>query len=411
MSEQVVALAVFVVCFALLIARKVKIAYVALASAAVLLLTGTVGPSQALDCIDWNVLGVYWGFGMLSLALAQSGVPSLIALHLLRRAREERYAIFYLCCLATFLSSFMPNPLIVLLLAPVCVEVARRVGTSLFDYLIPVAISSNVATTITMVADPPALILAERTGMRFLDFYWFHSRLGIGTLSAVGALMFLLTLLLIFRGKRERISFREEELKVSYGASFLFVAGVLALSFLPYPPGLVGIAVGLGSLLLYPRSLHRTLREFDWETFLFILGIFLVVGSLELTGLMSGFAERLAGLGVRSPSVLLALFIWMSVALSSFIDNVPYTLLMIPVCEHLSSVVGTGPLPLLYGMVVGTGIGGNILPVGATANVIACGMLEKKGHKIRLREYLRLSVLPTLVAVGTVHLLLQIVWL
>lgn len=411
MSEQVVALAVFVVCFALLIARKVKIAYVALASAAVLLLTGTVGPSQALDSIDWNVLGVYWGFGVLSIALAQSGIPSLIALHLLRRAKEERYAIFYLCCLAVFLSSFMPNPLVVLLLAPVCVEVARRVGTSLFEYLIPVAISSNVATTITMVADPPALILAEKTGMRFLDFYWFHSKLGIGTLSAVGASMFLLTLFLIFRSKRGKISFQEEELKVSYGASFLFVAGVLALSFSPHPPGLVGLAVGLGSLLLYPGGLHRTLREFDWETFLFILGLFVVVGSLELTGLTSSFAERLAGLAIRNPSVLLALFIWMSVALSSFIDNVPYTLLMIPVCKNLASAVSMDSLPLLYGMVVGTGIGGNILPIGATANVIACGMLEKRGHKIRLREYLRLSVPPTLVAVGTVQVLLQTLWL
>jgi Na+/H+ antiporter NhaD/arsenite permease-like protein len=410
MNEQMIALIVFIACYALLIARRVKISYVALASAAVLLLTGAVGPSQALYCIDWNVLGIYWGFGMLSLALAQSGVPSLIALHLLRRAKEERYAIFYLCCLAVFLSSFMPNPLIVLLLAPVCVEVAGRAGTSLFDYLVPVAISSNVATTITMVADPPALILAERTGMRFLDFYWFHSRLGIGTLSAVGALMFLLTLFLVFRGKRERIFFREEEIKISYGAGFLFIAGVLALSFLPCPPGLVGLAVGLGSLLLYPRSLYRTFREFDWETLLFILGIFVVVGSLELTGLMSGFAGRLAGLGVKNPSVLLALFIWMSVALSSFIDNVPYTVLMIPVCEHLASAVGMSPLPLLYGIVVGTGIGGNILPVGATANVIACGMLEKKGYKIKLKEYLRLSVPPTLVAVGTVHALLQMFW-
>jgi len=222
--------------------------------------------------------------------------------------------------------------------------------------------------------------------------------------------MFLLTLFLIFREKRGRVSLREEKIEVSYGASFLFIAGVLALALLPYPPGLVGATVGMMALLLSLRRLHRTLREFDWGTLLFILGLFVVVGSLDSTGVLARFASWLANQGVRNPSLLLALFVWLSVALSSFIDNVPYTLLMVPVCQDLASAIGMSPLPLLYGMVVGTGIGGNILPVGATANVIACGMLEKRGYKIELKRYLRISVLPTFIAVAVTHALLQLFW-
>jgi Na+/H+ antiporter NhaD/arsenite permease-like protein len=410
MNEQLIALIVFIACFSLLILRRIKIVYVSLSSAVILIFARAVSPSEAFHLIDWNVLAVYWGFGMLSIAFAESRVPSLIAFHLLRRAGEERYAIFYLCALATFLSAFMPNPLIVMLLAPIAIEVARKTKSSLFDYLVSLAVSSNVATTITMVADPPALILAQKTGMRFLDFYWYKNRPGLGTLSIVGALMFLLTLFLIFRKKRGRVSLREEKIEVSYGASFLFIAGVLALALLPFPPGLVGATVGMMALLLSLRRLHRTLREFDWETLLFILGLFVVVGSLDSTGVLARFASWLANQGIRNPSLLLALFVWLSVALSSFIDNVPYTLLMVPVCQDLASAIGMSPLPLLYGMVVGTGIGGNILPVGATANVIACGMLEKRGYKIELKRFLRISVLPTFVAVAVTHALLQLFW-
>ena len=101
----------------------------------------------------------------------------------------------------------------------------------------------------------------------------------------------------------------------------------------------------------------------------------------------------------------------MSVGLSSFIDNVPFTLLMIPVCKGIASGLGMSPMPLLYGMVVGTGIGGNLLPVGATANVIACGMLEKQGYRVRLREYVRVALPFTLLAVAVSHLLLQLIWM
>ena len=135
------------------------------------------------------------------------------------------------------------------------------------------------------------------------------------------------------------------------------------------------------------------------------------------TGYFIAAATRLkstmavVGSGMRSPAGLLALLTWLSVALSSFMDNVPYTILMIPVCQSLAASMGIAAWPLLYGMLIGTGIGGNITPVGATANVFACGVLERQGVKVSLREYLRISIPASVGAVLTAHLLLQAIWL
>jgi Na+/H+ antiporter NhaD/arsenite permease-like protein len=108
---------------------------------------------------------------------------------------------------------------------------------------------------------------------------------------------------------------------------------------------------------------------------------------------------------------MLAFLIWISVLLSSFIDNVPFTVLMIPVCQNIATLLGVTQWPLLYGMLVGTGMGGNMTPVGATANVFACGILEKHGYKVQLKEYMKLGVPFSVVAVATTHILLQLLWL
>ena len=115
--------------------------------------------------------------------------------------------------------------------------------------------------------------------------------------------------------------------------------------------------------------------------------------------------------GVDNPSAMLAFLTWISVALSSFMDNVPYTILMIPVCKSLAVSFGITAWAFLYGMIIGTGVGGNITPVGATANVFACGILQKEGHNVRLVDYLKISVPFSVASVASCYILLQIFWI
>ena len=417
--EKWVTLAVLVITFAFILYRRFNIAYISLVAAALLILIGITNPAEAfLRSVNWNVLAIYWGYGMLAIAFRESKIPAWIANQVLVRVKKEKYALLFLCTLAMVLSSFMANPVVVIMLAPLAIEIATKLKTSLFIYLVALAISSNVVTTVTMVADPPALILAGATGMDFLDFYWFQSKISLGTLSIVGVLVALLTLLFQFRRLNKQVVITKEIIKVSFTPLVLFVLSVLALAFVPWKylgewnhPGLVGLILGSLSLAMGKRWARSMLKEFDWNSILFLVGIFIVVATTDSIGLLKDFSTWLGNSSLGSPTIYLAIFVWVSVALSSFIDNVPYTVLMIPVCAEVAHTLGVNPFPFYFGMLVGTGIGGNITPVGATANVLACRMLEKRGYRFKLSKYLALAVPFSLSAVLIIHILLELVWL
>jgi Na+/H+ antiporter NhaD/arsenite permease-like protein len=415
MIEKAIALTIFIACYYLAISRRIKLAYASLGAAGLLILFGIVSPQAAVfSAIKWDVLGIYWGFMMVSMIFTESGIPSLIASKIVRHAKKEKFAILYLCAITAFLSSFMENVGTVLMVAPIAIELSKKLKSSLFPYLVSIAISANVVTTVTMISDPPALILAIQTGMKFFDFYWFQNRLGLGVITLFGVAAALASLLFIFRGMNKTVSIKEEKIKVDYIPLVVFIAGVLALAFGPYfglRPGPVGLAAGFASLIVGRKRAKSMIKEFDWNSFLFIAGIFVVIGSLEITGLLTDFVNGVGGLGITSPAIMLAIVIWVSVAASSFMDNVPYTVLMIPVCNQLAAIMGISPFPLLFGMLIGTGIGGNITPIGATANVFACGMLEKRGYKIKLKDYMRISLPFSITAVIVCHIILQLLWL
>lgn len=415
MNEKIIVLLIFAGCYSLALSRKVKLAYASLGASALLLASGILKIEDAVfNAIKWDVLGIYWGFMMVSFVFMKSRMPDFIAMKLLKMVRVEKYAILSLCALTALLSAFMENVGVVLIMAPVAITVARLLDSSLFRYMIAIAISSNVVTTVTMVADPPSLILALETGMNPLDFYWFNGRPGLGTLTIFGVIAAMLTLLFQFRNMNKKVEIETEKIYVTKGASALFALGVPALAIAPelgIKVGIVGFAVGTIALYMGRQDIKEMLFEFDWDSFLFIVGIFMVIFSLSASGILRDFSEFLVKSGFKDPAFMLAFVTWVSVAASSFMDNVPYTILMIPVCKNLAEIIGMSAWPLLFGMLVGTGIGGNITPVGAAANVFACGILEKHGYKIALKEYLKIGVPFSIAAVATVHILLQIFWL
>lgn len=472
---------VFVVVFALVLYRKIPIQYVSLAGAAILILTGIVPLGVALgNSIEWEVLFIYFGYGMLSVLLQESKLPRALADAIIPRVRSENEMIFYLSAVAALLSSFMPNPVVVLMVAPLALDVADRLKRSPFPYLVSIAIASNVVTTVSMVADPPSLILAMTTKMSFLDFYWFQGKPGLGTLSVAGVLVALFSLLILNRKLNAPLHIDVEIYHVPKGSVILFIlsfligvislilkrwispltlitglGGVSILVFLldgkiassyrgtlpPFqlgptsvfvlsifalilapqdpPPGIagfiswqgwVGLGLGLICISTMGRKAAKEIKEYDWETTLFLLGIFIVVDSVDRVGILSDFVKALMQAGFRNPFWVFVFITWLSVALSAFIDNVPYTVLMIPVCGYFAKTLGVNPHYFYYGMLIGTGIGGNITPVGATANVLACGMLEKRGIKIHTLSFMRLSVPFSVSAVLSAQILIHIFW-
>jgi Na+/H+ antiporter NhaD/arsenite permease-like protein len=417
--EKLVALSIFTITFVLILYRRFNISYVTLTASGIIILLGMASPAEAfLKWVNWDVLAIYWGYGMLVTSFLKSNIPFWLANQVLSRVKKEKYALLFLCILAMVLSSFMVNPVVVIMLAPLAIEIATRLKASLFLYLVALSVSSNVVTTVTMISDPPAIIMATSTGMDFLDFYWFQGRIGLGTLSIIGIGVALSTLLFQFRKLNNVVDIKEEKIKITYGPLVLFLLSVLALAFIPWKslgvwnhPGLVGFGLGVLSLIISRGDVRQMLKEYDWNSLVFLVGIFIVVETVNSIGLLADFANWLGSTGMKSPMLYLAIFVWVSVAISSFIDNVPYTVLMIPVCAGVAQTLGISPFPFYFGMLVGTGIGGNITPVGATANVIATGMLEKRGYRVSLGKFMAVSVPFSVSAVLAVHVLLQLVWL
>jgi Na+/H+ antiporter NhaD/arsenite permease-like protein len=477
-----VTLVIFILVFAFILHRKIPIQYLSLSAAAILIGLGIISPGTAFldndNGVSWDVLAIYFGFGMLALVLEQSRLPGAIASWVLPRLRKEKYALLFLCVLAAFLSSFMANPVVVLMLAPLAIEMADRLKASLFLYLIALAAASNIVTTVTMMADPPALILAMQTNMSFMEFYWFQGRPGLGTLSTLGVLAAMLVLVFQFRrldktvdlqapavvvGKRSVILMvigligcalavglkatgytvpsvivltlfalfvaladtiypetedpGEGRMRLTLGSSAVFLLSCFALALVPNEvaaflrwQGWVGFILGLLSLVMLRKRWFYGVKEFDWQSITFLIGIFIVIGSVNQVGLLKELTDWMTRVGLTNPIVVFVIITWMSVLLSAFIDNVPYTILMIPVCGYLAKTLNVNPFYLYFGMLIGTGIGGNLTPVGATANVLACGMLEKRGYKIDLWKYMKIAVPFSCIAVLVAMLLVQIFW-
>ena len=414
LDPQFLILPVLVACYALALSRKVKLAYVSIGSLVILMVMGVLSLNEVIfKAIQWDVLAVIWGFMMVSFIFSESKMPELIANKILTHIKTEKYALLALCALSAFLSAFMANVAVLFLMAPVAMQMARKLGSPLFRYIVSVAVCSNMVTTATMIADPPALILAIQTGMSPLDFYWFQGNLGLGTITIVGIVAALLTLLVISRDMNKKIVIEPESIKVAKLPTILFVVGVAVLAVAPtigLSIGGVGIAVGIVALIIGGKNAKRMVKEFDWNSLLFLAGIFGVIYSLTTSGLLAKLAQAIVSSGATSPLLLLGALVWMSVALSTFIDSSAYTVLMIPVSQQLAQLANMSAWPLLFGTLIGTGSGSNLLPMGAATNVFACGLLEKNNCLVSTKEYLKIGLPLSLAAVGTANVLIWLFW-
>ncbi len=234
----------------------------------------------------------------------------------------------------------------------------------------------------------------------------------------MGVIAAVLVLMLTFRKMNTKAVVEAEKIKVNILPVILLVVSVAALAFIPWDNmgawnhrGLVGLALGLVSLGFSGKNTKVWLKEYDWNSLFFLIGIFILIFAVNEVGLLEDFTSLLVNTGITSPIIFLAILVWVSVLLSAFIDNVPYTVIMLPVCSMLAASLGVNPYPFYFGMLIGTGMGGNLTPVGATANVLACGMLEKRGYKIQLGSYIKIVWPFTLAAVAVSHILLQLIWM
>ncbi len=432
-TSALVTLIVFGLVYAWLIASRGHRAKAIWIGIGVLFLAGVLGPGDLFALserggwasINWNVIGIFTGTMLVAEVFIYSRVPALCADMLIDRSPNVGWAILAVCIFASFVSTFTDNTATVLIIAPIAMALARKLEVSAAPFVIGLAISSNLQGTATLIGDPPSMILASHFQLNFNDFFWHGGRPGIFFAVQVGAVAGFTVLYLIFRRYRQPVVQIEPEEPRSWFplcVLALMICGLAAGSYVDPRFRWFGAATCLTAAAVSMAWLARrqsdhaakVLKSFDFSTLFFLAGVFMIVYALNRTGLV-----RMAAGGVGSvvgSSVLGAfvLVVAASVLLSAVVDNIPYVAAMLPLVDALGADM---PIPeanmiLPFGLLIGSCLGGNITPIGASANVVAFGLVNRaEGEAVSFLDFLKIGLPFTLAAVGAGAAFLWLTWM
>jgi Na+/H+ antiporter NhaD/arsenite permease-like protein len=407
MDEAVVSL-IFVGAYVLIATEWVHRVVVALAGAGLILLFQILDAQEAFSStefgIDWNVIFLLFGMMVIVAVLRHTGLFEYLAILAAKRARGDPFRVMVMLVLLTAVASaLLDNVTTVLLIAPVTLLIADRIGAPPVPFLVAQVLASNIGGTATLVGDPPNIIIGSRAGLDYVDFL-----LNLGPIVVVLLALFVLFSKRLFSDAlishpdrvRELMSLDEREAIVDQRLLWraLAIFGIVTAAFvlqgvLHYEPSVVAL-LGAGSLLLTARSHERYLSEIEWPTLVFFMGLFIIVGALVKTGVIADLAQRIVSITDGDLLLTSLLLLVASAVLSAIVDNIPYVATMAPLVAVLASHIPGDTTVLWWALALGADLGGNATSIGASANVVVLGVAERSGHRIRFVQFLRWG-LPT----------------
>lgn len=409
---KIATLVIFILTYVLLLALPKWRSYVALASGFLMLCIGALPWADAFFEIEWNVLMMLVGtMGIVSLFI-ESKMPALLADVLISKTPNVKWAIIVLSLFSGLISAFVDNVATVLMVAPIALGISKKLKISPVPSIIAIAISSNLQGAATLVGDTTSIMLGDYANMTFVDFFVFMQKPGLFFIVQAGALCATLVLLIVFRKDKEKISHSERTKVEDFMPTVLLILmlGLLiGTSFIKDKPSVTQgiICMGLMFVGIVYNCIRKksvkvavnTLKDVDYKTVLLLVGLFLMIGAVSKVGIIDDLANIIVKLSKGNIFALYSLLVWGSVIISAFIDNIPYVATMLPVVTGISASMGISPYVLYFGLLVGATLGGNITPIGASANVTALGILRKDGYSVKTLQFMKISVPFTLIAV------------
>ena len=374
--------------------------------------------------INWNVILIYLGSMIIAALFLYSKVPARIADGIINKSSNPGIAIVLILAMTGIISIFVENVATVLVMAPIALALSKKLNMNPTYFMIGLAVMSNLEGTATLVGDPPSMIFAAYAGYNFNDFFIHNNTLSIFFIIQTGLLAGCIYFYFFFaKYRNEKI--QVESTKVISWVPFIIllvmIFGLAGVSFIPgefaYTSGLYVFALGLIAVLWYIFSQKKNMKEtaelikgLDWETIFFLLGIFVVVGAIQEVGLLEDFAGFLAGICGGSKILGFIIILLVSVAISGFVDNVPYIIAMLPVAGSLAQAMGMNKELYMFALLIGSCLGGNLTPFGASANVVSMGILKKEGYPMKFSGWLKVAVPFTVLTTGAAALLLYFLW-
>jgi len=420
-NHSIISLVVFVLAYLLFVIFPSRRMYIAIGASVLLLITGTISPKEAFFAINWNVMGIFVGTLVVADIFMESRVPAHLAEVIVDRAKNTTWAILLICLLTGFISAFVENVATVLIVAPIALALAKKLNINPMNMMIAIAVSSNLQGCATLIGDPPSMLLGGFAKMNFMDFFFYKSKPSIFFAVELGAFASFIVLYFIFRKHKIKMKLVRVEKVKSWFPTVLLVVLIVLLALssffdtgFSYMAGILCVVFGIISYLwekfVNKKSIIKGLKGLDWDTTLFLVGIFILVGSITLTGwidLVSGYLSNIVGSNIFLGYTLL---VFLSVLLSAFVDNVPFLAAMLPVAISMANRLEMNPSLFLFGLLIGASLGGNITPIGASANIVACGLLKKEGHPVSFKDFGKIGIPFTIAAVTAAYLFVWFVW-
>lgn len=451
----ITALILFAVTYILMMAFQKIRPYVAIGSALIFITLGTIatvspdlfgsgffnvgdstysyGVTQALGEIDWNVLMMIAGTMGTVYLFIESKMPQLMSDVLISKMPNVKWAIVCLSLFAGIVSAFVDNVATVLMIAPVALAFCKKVNISPVPSIICIAISSNLQGAATLVGDTTSILLAKSANLDFSDFFVDDGKPGMFWVVEAGALVSALIILIMFRKDNAKIEFNARTKVEDKFPTFLLIGTIvllIAASFIPYKDGAAegqfykpDITNGLICIGFFVIGIIRevffnknykivkdTFKEIDYYTIALLTGLFVVIGGIKSAGVIDVIGNAIAKLGSGSEFIIYTIIVWISVILSAFIDNIPYTATMLTIVPVIAADMGMEPKLLYYGLLCGATLGGNLTPIGASANIAGIGILKKEGYEVKATTFMKYGVPFTLAAVMTGYILIWFIW-
>ncbi|MCL5429195.1 MAG: ArsB/NhaD family transporter [Chloroflexi bacterium] len=418
MTGFVVSGFIFLITFVAVLRERVDRTIIAMAGAGAMLIVGLLlgfySQESALLSIDFNTLGLLLGMMILVSMLADTGFFQYLAILTAKRSQGDPWKLLLILGgITTVLSMFLDNVTTLVLIAPVSILIAEILGISPIPFLISEALLSNTGGVATLVGDPPNIMIGSAANFSFNDFL-----IRLAPIVAVAWIAAVLLLRWLFRRELSQKSTQvaalehlDEKEALHDRKSFkriLVVLGAVILFFFLHTlvhlsPAVIALLGAAAALLWVQPDVEKVLKEVEWGVLLFFGALFVLVGGIEASGLLGQLATGLTGLAQSNLMLSGVALIWGAAALSAVVDNIPLTIVMIPIIQSLGAL-GVDITPLWWALALGAGFGGNGTPIGSTANVIAVKLSERTRNPITTRLWLRtgLPVMLVVCAIATV---------
>ncbi|HAV43268.1 TPA: hypothetical protein DCX15_04560 [bacterium] len=418
--NQLVAGVIFGATLILILSERLHRVIAAMSGAALMVILGMkfgfYSPDEAMAAVDFNTLGLLIGMMIIVAHLKRTGLFNFLAIKSAKVAKgNPRYLLATLGIATAFVSMFLDNVTTIILMAPITILMADALGISPLPFLMTETLLSNIGGVGTLIGDPPNIIIGSSAGLGFNDFIIHLMPLAIVTIGGS-----LLTLNLVFNKElkikpkniRHILSLDEyEAIRSARGLKrcLVVLGGVILLFFfhqqLEIPSSFVAL-IGASIILLFIRpDPEEILKDVDWSVVFFFTALFVLVGGIERTGILTLIRSKVEFLGTTRMVLSSLLLLWISALSSSIIGNIPFTMIMTPIIKHIATG-GANVNPLWWSLALGVGFGGNGTPIGATVNVMAISLSEKTKYPISSKEWIKIGSTVTLTSLTIATLFL-----